>query len=268
MPDATFDFSSLLAFALLFGIRHGFDADHLAMIDGMARLQTQCGKARLARYSGLLFSIGHGAVMLAAACVLQGVGTANLPGWLNPLGAWLSIMFLLVIGVANLRNAWMKGHPPQLLSPVANWLLRLPLACGLSGNLLVGALFALSLDAMSMAAWFGVAGNHHGGASAVLLLAATFTGGMVVTDALNGLAVAHLIGHSEHFMERAARLFSLLLACSALLAAGFGIAKFSSEWVDAWANGKELLFGAGIVAITAGSFIFARQINRVTLRRT
>ncbi|WP_439673006.1 Nickel/cobalt efflux system (plasmid) [Cupriavidus necator] len=268
MPNAAFDFFSLLAFALLLGIKHGFDADHLAMIDGMARLQTRYGRARLARYSGLLFSAGHGVVVLSAACLLQGFGTGGVPGWLNPLGAGLSVTFLCLIGVTNLRNAWNKPAATALLSPMAQWLLRMPLTCSLPGSLLVGALFALSFDTMSAAAWFGIVGSHHGGALAVFLLAAAFVSGMVATDALNGVAVAYLIGRSGRFAERATRLFYLVVACSALLAAGLGIAKFSSELVDAWAQGKELLFGLVIVALTLTSFLVARWLSRATLHST
>ena len=49
-----------LAFAL--GARHGFDADHLATIDGLARYSA-ASRPRLARSAGLLFSLGHGAVV-------------------------------------------------------------------------------------------------------------------------------------------------------------------------------------------------------------
>ena len=66
--DATHsqDFASLLAVALMLGLRHGFDADHLAAIDGMARFNA-VERPRLARRTGFWFSLGHGAVVLAVA---------------------------------------------------------------------------------------------------------------------------------------------------------------------------------------------------------
>jgi high-affinity nickel-transport protein len=53
-----------LAFVL--GARHGFDADHLATIDGLTRGSAHT-HPRLARSAGLLFSLGHGSVVLAVA---------------------------------------------------------------------------------------------------------------------------------------------------------------------------------------------------------
>ena len=71
-----------LAFAMLFGLKHGFDADHLASIDGLARLQT-----RLAALSGMLFSSGHGLMILIAAWLLEWSGIGRLPLWLDSLGS-------------------------------------------------------------------------------------------------------------------------------------------------------------------------------------
>ena len=55
---------SFLVFSL--GIRHGLDADHLAAIDGLTRFSAQ-QRPRLARWCGSLFSLGHGAVVVAIA---------------------------------------------------------------------------------------------------------------------------------------------------------------------------------------------------------
>lgn len=104
MPDAAFDLPSLMVFALLFGIKHGFDADHLATIDGLARLQAKQGRRRLARFSGALFSAGHGLMVLAAAWLLQRCGIGSLPDWLDSVGAWISIVFLFLIGYAVARR--------------------------------------------------------------------------------------------------------------------------------------------------------------------
>lgn len=266
MPDASFDLPSLMAFALLFGIKHGFDADHLATIDGLARLHAKQGRGYLARCSGALFSSGHGAVVLAAAFLLHRYGIEKLPGWLDPLGAWISIVLLVLIGITNLRNALGRRDAAASLSPVAQWILRLPVPHGMAGSLLVGALFALSFDTMSVAAWFGLAGSRHGAMSATLCLGMAFVAGMILTDAINGLVVAFLIGRSEQFAERARRLFSLLVAACALLVAGLGIAKFSSEMVSAWADGKELLFGALVLSITLVGYAAARRHSKAALR--
>lgn len=215
MPDASSALPGLLAFALLFGLKHGFDADHLATIDGLARLHAKHGRGYLARCSGALFSIGHGVVVLAAACLLYRYGIQKLPDWLAPLGTWISIVLLLVIGATNLRDALSRRESVVVTPPVAAWVMRLPLPQGIAGSLLVGALFALSVDTMSVAMWFGLAGSRQGTMSATWWLGMAFAAGMILTDAINGAMVAYLIRRSERFAERARRLFSLLVsACS------------------------------------------------------
>ncbi|RZI41738.1 nickel transporter [Herbaspirillum sp. HC18] len=266
MPEATLAFSSLLAFALLFGLKHGFDADHLAAIDGLARLQTRRGQNGLARCAGLLFSLGHGLVLLGAAWAFGQLGVGSLPQWLDPLGAWISIVFLGWIGIVNLRNVLRPADSAAVLSPLVRWVMRLPLPRGFGGGLLVGGLFAFSFDAMTVAAWFGLAGGRHGGLAGTLMLAIVFVVGMVLTDAINGFVVASLIRRSQAFVQRAGRVFSMLVAGSALLVAAFGVSKFFSGAVDAWADGKELAFGMLVLGIILGGYAVARRMNQVVPR--
>ena len=60
------DFLGVALLVLLLGIRHGFDADHLAAIDGMTYHNARL-RPGLARVCGALFSIGHGGVVVAVA---------------------------------------------------------------------------------------------------------------------------------------------------------------------------------------------------------
>lgn len=265
MPEASLAFSSLIMFALLFGLKHGFDADHLASIDGLARLQAQRGRPRLARAAGLLFSLGHGMMLLAAAWAIELLGVANVPEWMEPLGAWISVGFLFTIGLVNLHNALRPSNKPAVMSPLARAIMRMPLPQGFAGSLIVGALFALSFDAMSLAAWFGLAGSRHGGLPSMVILASCFAGGMILTDTINGIVVAGLIRRSEQFVQRAGRLFSLLVASSALFVAGFGASKFASSAVDAWADGKELVFGLLLLGIILLGYGIARRVSQAAV---
>ena len=262
MPEASLAFTSLMAFAVLFGVKHGFDADHLACIDGLARLHSRRGRPRLSRYAGLLFSGGHGLAILAAASLFDRYGVGRLPAWLDPVGAWISIMFLSWVGIVNLRGAWQRTDSVPQTSPLARTIMRLPVPHGLLGSLLVGALFAFSLDALSLAAWFGLAGNRHGGMPSTLVLALCFVLGMVLTDAANGVLVASLIRRSESFVQRASRLFSVLVAGSALLVAGFGASKLASVAVDRWADGRELTVGLLVLTGILLGYAVARRLHR------
>lgn len=56
-----------LALVFMLGMRHGMDADHLAAIDGFARL-------RPSRWTGVLFGLGHGLVVTVLALVASRLG--------------------------------------------------------------------------------------------------------------------------------------------------------------------------------------------------
>src|SRR3989440_6401825 len=92
--------------AYTFGLRHAFDADHIAAIDNTTRSFLQRGKRPLG--IGFFFSLGHSTVVFALATGLA-VGAsavkAKIPSfqtWGGYVGAGVSGLFLLAIGVLNL----------------------------------------------------------------------------------------------------------------------------------------------------------------------
>lgn len=258
MPEASFGVHALMLFAFVFGLRHGLDADHLAMIDGLARLQARTSRPWLPRLCGVFFSLGHGLVLLIAASLLQRLGGEVLPAWLDPLGALISIVFLFAVGVGNLRNA-LDGSTVRPPGIVAKWVLKLPLLNSFFGAVMVGGMFALSFDAMATAAWFGLAGSAHDGMATTALLASAFVAGMIIVDGINGLLMSMLIRRSEQFANRARRLFSLAVACSALGMAVVILAKLALPTVDNWSEGKEMLFTACVLLLTLTGFFIARN---------
>src|ERR1700712_2478545 len=112
----------LLVLALVAGVlgmRHGVDADHLAAIDAMTRCNAEARPA-LARRTGLWFSIGHGAVVLAVAFAVASTAHAwAAPQWLEPFGAWASIAMLALLGALNLL-AWRQAAPGTPVT-LAGW---------------------------------------------------------------------------------------------------------------------------------------------------
>src|SRR5205823_5635797 len=76
------------AFALMIGARHGLDADHLATIDSLTRCNG-IDRPRLARLTGLCFSLGHGVVVLFVA-IAAAVATSRwrTPEWLDVAGSF------------------------------------------------------------------------------------------------------------------------------------------------------------------------------------
>lgn len=104
--------TALLAY--VFGLRHAFDADHIAAIDNVVRKLIQEGKAP--HSAGFFFSLGHSSVVVLASIVIAATAAAmqgNLEAFHDIggiIGTSVSAFFLLIIGVANLfilQRVWL-----------------------------------------------------------------------------------------------------------------------------------------------------------------
>jgi high-affinity nickel-transport protein len=258
------DWLSLLLLTLVLGMKHGFDADHLATIDGLTRYNSR-HNPQLARYCGTLFSLGHGVVVMAIALGVSVVaGQWEVPAWFGTLGSLISIAFLIALGGLNLA-AVLRAAPDQVVQPI-----------GLKGSLLgrlrhvshpvlvalVGAVFALSFDTLSQAAFFALTATRFGGWQHALLLALLFMLGMLLTDGINGLWIARLIARADQVALLASRVMGLVVAGISLLVATFGLAKMLSPAIDAWSDGKELAFGFALVGVIAASYFVALRLTK------
>ena len=264
MHDLPTDWSALCALVFLLGMRHGFDADHLATIDGFTRLGARHGAAHT-RYCGALFSLGHGVVVMAIALAVGVVSEHwTPPQWIDLFGAWVSIAFLLALGIVNLRAvlAAPAGSVVGLVGLKGQLLGRLAPGQGPVAVAVVGALFALSFDTVSQSALFAVTAAQFGGVAHSLMLGGLFVLGMLATDALNGWWIARLIARADQIAALASRVMSVAVSAVSLLVAGLGIAKLSSPAIDAWSDGKELAFGAIVVTVITLSYLTARMLAR------
>jgi high-affinity nickel-transport protein len=99
--------------AYMFGLRHAFDADHIAAIDNVVRKLMQQGKTP---YSvGFFFSLGHSTIVVLASIAIAATAVA-LQSKLDDfhdiggvIGTTVSALLLLAIGIANLfilRGIW------------------------------------------------------------------------------------------------------------------------------------------------------------------
>ncbi len=99
--------------AYMFGLRHAFDADHIAAIDNVVRKLMQEHKSP---YSvGFFFSLGHSTVVVLASTAIAASAAAmesrvaafqNIGGL---IGTSVSALFLVAIGIANLfilKGTW------------------------------------------------------------------------------------------------------------------------------------------------------------------
>ena len=251
----------LIALAFVLGLKHGMDADHLATIDGLTRFNTSAGRLRLARLCGFLFSLGHGVVVcivaIAASLLFH---HASVPSWMDDVGTWMSAFFLVLLGVLNLYAVFStpSHEMVQMVGIKGRWLSSLRSAGHPALIALVGALFALSFDTLSQAALFSVTATRYGGVIYALLLAVCFMIGMMVTDAVNGLWISHLLRRADASARIASRIMGMSVALLSLTVAGLGLSRQFLPEAAAWQEGRELLIGASVIAVVAGSFLFAR----------
>lgn len=91
--------------AYLFGLRHAFDADHIAAIDDTVRLMLQRGERPLG--VGFFFSLGHSTIVFVLAVAIAIAASAivtRIPAFKDAgslIGASVSGVFLWSIGVLN-----------------------------------------------------------------------------------------------------------------------------------------------------------------------
>ena len=99
--------------AYMLGVRHAFDADHIASIDNTTRKLVDEGKPAVS--TGFWFSLGHSSVVFAASLLLvlgvrsvAGVvqdGDSTVGMTLGLIGTLVAGTFLLLIGLMNLGSA-------------------------------------------------------------------------------------------------------------------------------------------------------------------
>ena len=264
MENLQHDWLALAALVFVLGLKHGLDPDHLVAIDGLTRFNSEADR-RLARWCGALFSLGHGTVVIAVALV---VGLAAdrwiVPGWLDDVGAWISIAFLTALGLVNLA-AVLSTPSDRVVRPVGvrgRLFARLTQTSHPVAIAAVGAVFAVSFDTLSQAALFAVTASQLGGWRHALTLGLLFTLGMTLVDGANGLWIASLLRSADAAARVASRVLGLAVAGLSLGVAAFAAAQRLVPALAAWANGRELAVSAGVFACIATAFVVGRALAR------
>jgi len=259
---------SLIAVVFLLGLKHGLDPDHLAAIDGLARFNAQ-RRPRLSRWTGLLFSAGHGVVVTSVAILVATVATEwHPPQWLEHAGAWTSIAFLALLGVANLSAVARtpRGEVVRAAGIRSRLFERLTRAEHPVLIAAVGAAFAISFDTLSQAVLFSITGSNLAGWLFAAMLGLVFTGGMVATDALNGLWVSHLVRRADARAAAASRLMSLAIGFASLAIAALAAARHVLPGLDAQVEAWGVALSAAVVVVVAASYA-AASVRSMTERK-
>ena len=206
--------------AYTFGLRHAFDADHIAAIDNTTRKFLQDGKRSLG--VGFFFSLGHSTIVFSLAAGLAIAARtvdSKIPTFQDYggyVGASVSGTFLLLIGVLNLLvlldivgvfRRMKRGHYDEqrledallnqgLMSRV--FLKRIGDRIDTSWKMFpLGILFGLGFDTATeiglLALAAGVA-THHVPFLAVISLPLVFAAGMSLMDTADGAFMSQAYG--------------------------------------------------------------------------
>ncbi|MGV9540461.1 HoxN/HupN/NixA family nickel/cobalt transporter [Nocardia beijingensis] len=203
--------------AYTLGMRHAFDADHIAAIDNTTRKLVAESGTRKVRTVGFWFALGHSTVVFALVALLafgvQALASSlededsTLQRWTGLWGTSVSGTFLILIGLLNLaslvgiwrvfrqmrrgefdeaqleRQLDSRGLLNRILRPVLG-LVRRP-----RHMYPVGVLFGLGFDTVTEVGLLVIAG----GAAAtglpwysILVLPVLFSAGMALFDSLDG----------------------------------------------------------------------------------
>jgi high-affinity nickel-transport protein len=212
--------TGLATLAYTFGLRHAFDADHIAAIDNTTRKLLQDGERPLG--TGFFFSLGHSTIVfsltaaLAVAFETMHSTIPTLQTYGSTIGASVSGVFLLLIGALNLVvlldivgvfRRMKRGHYDEqdleraLLNQgfLARFLLkRVGSRIDASWKMYpLGVLFGLGFDTATeiglLALAAGVA-THHVPFLAVISLPLIFAAGMSLMDTADGAFMSHAYG--------------------------------------------------------------------------
>jgi nickel/cobalt transporter (NiCoT) family protein len=211
VPGGGLTLAGLGLTAYLLGLRHAFDVDHIAAIDGVTRKLVAQGRPSAS--VGFWFSLGHcSLVFVLSGLLMLGVHSLSAgPGGelaalqvFGPVGALVAGLFLYAIGFANLKvllAAFRKrgttraaaGQDGAAVSAIktplgpllarTSWLVERP-----RGMFLVGMLFGLGLDTTLEVAFLVIAagGLLVADPLAPVMLPVLFAAGMILLDSLNG----------------------------------------------------------------------------------
>jgi nickel/cobalt transporter (NiCoT) family protein len=283
------------ATAYLFGLRHAFDADHIAAIDNTTRKLMTDGQRPKA--VGFWFAMGHSTLVLVMAVLVMvgahAVGaladdhsaTRHALGFAGTLASGLFLYLIAIMNViamigiyrafAKLRHGSYsdleieaalndRGFLARLLRPIMNRITR-------SVQLYpVGALFGLGFDTATEVALLALAGS--GAAAglpwyAVLVVPLLFAAGMSLMDTLDGLLMT--VAYDWAFMQPVRKIYYNLAVTGLSIAVALLIGSIELvsilhddlNWVDpitSWISGIDLNnAGLAIVALFAVTWIGA-----------
>ncbi len=291
----------MAALAYVFGLRHAFDADHIAAIDNVVRKLVQ--ERRKPLLAGFFFSVGHSSVVVIASIVIAASAATvqnHLDRFQGPggvAGTLVSACFLLAIGIGNLfilQRVWSvfnrarKGEETAVAEVDAllvkrGFLSRLcrPLFSLVSRSwhmYPIGILFGLGFDTATEVGLLGISASQAARGLdfwTIMIFPALFTAGMALVDTADSMAMVSAYGWAFVNPVRKLRYNMIITAASvaaALLIGGIEVVGLVADKLGlrggVWdflnaLNGNLTDFGYAVVAILVLSWFAAILIYRI-----
>jgi len=208
------------ALAYSFGLRHAFDADHIAAIDNVTRKLMQEGRRPVG--VGLFFSLGHSTIVVALTIAIAITATAlqdrfeAFKSFGGIVGTLVSALFLFAIAIANiivLASLWRTFQTVKRGGRFVQEDLDLMLANrGLLGRLFrrffrlierswqmfpLGLLFGLGFDTATEVGLLGISASQASQSLSIwsiLVFPALFTAGMTLIDTTDSILMLGAYG--------------------------------------------------------------------------
>lgn len=296
---STLIFTGLALTAYILGLRHGFDADHIAAIDNTTRKLLNENKRPLT--VGTWFSLGHSTIvviMVAAFIAATEFVKSTYPQLLAIgaiVGTLVSGVFLIIIGLVNLiifsaAYGMFRGLRDGTIDPAAleNEIQKRGFLYRYFGRLFrvvnkpwqiypIGVLFGLGFDTATEIIIIAIAVTFASttGISLwfIMILPLLFTCGMVLSDTTDGFAMRYAYGWA--FLKPLRKVYynltlTLLSVLVAMLIGGVEFLQVVSTELGwgggfwAWLNGLNFeTLGIGIVGLFIGSWLIAMLVYRL-----
>jgi high-affinity nickel-transport protein len=252
---------SLGALCFLFGMRHGFDADHIAAIDNVTRKLRHDGKRNLT--IGVFFALGHSATVMLLCVLMIAAGHSHVGHELltrlsgGSLSRLAPASFLTVMGAINIAIFFQLRRVASTTDVKADGWSRefesLLSQRGLIGRifstiyrrisaswqmLVIGFLFGLGFDTATEVAVLGFSGEaaSHGTLPlwTIMIFPVMLTAGMVLIDGMDG---AFMMGMYDWTFSDPARKLSFNLTVTGV-SAGVALGVALVGWIKFAASSR------------------------------
>ncbi|WP_408010301.1 High-affinity nickel-transporter [Pseudalkalibacillus sp. A8] len=149
--------------AILIGIRHGLDSDHVAAIADMVGSE---GKRNKQLSLGIMYAVGHGAIVLVIGLLTLFMGTRLPEGAQFSLEVLVSIT-LLVLGGVIINSLFKNRHDYEFKSRITivyEWLSKIgskfgfteakisPISMGIIGAFIIGIIHGIGVESPTQVA--------------------------------------------------------------------------------------------------------------------